>query len=281
MSIKRRALSVLAGLMPGLWERRVRNPIFIIGCARSGTTILANLIGQHRDVINWSELNDLWDPNGFPWHRSSGETPPIWIDPVAYTARWWRDTEPRQREIRALFGAYQTLNGKPVIVNKTPLNTFRIPYLLQIFPAARFIHIIRDGRAVVNSYTRKQQYKMQTNPAAFDAAGLSSETGPLSETLAIFWQTNIDEVDRQDAALKLSEQGMLLTCTYEALCANPREELAAVARYMGVDPARFDPAVYEVPLRNQNHKWRESFTDAEAARLTELMEPALSNKGYA
>ena len=237
--LTRRTLLLLAAkTLPQYWAARLHNPVFIIGSARSGTTVLTELLSFHRDIADLSEANDVWDPTGYPWSESSRETPPLWIDPIAHTQRWWRDTEPRQQELRAIFGAYQTLLRKKVFLNKTPLNTFRIPYLLKIFPDARFIHIIRDGRATVHSYVVKQLKDINSHPEPYRQIDAAQSADKLALQLAWFWQENLKEVGRQDAAHKLTECGKLLEVTYEDLCADVHTTLNQICKFISINKAR-------------------------------------------
>ncbi len=280
MNPKRKGLAFLASCFPGFWGKQLNNPIFLIGCARSGTTLLSELLGSHPEVANWSELNDIWDPQGYPWHASTYETPPVWANPTAYTSRWWRDTEPRTEQLRALFGLYQWLRRRPYFLNKTPLNTFRIPYLLTMFPTARFIHLIRDGRAVVFSYTHKQLEKINAYPEPYQAIGLASSFDELAHRLAKFWKANLAEVEQQDAKLGLSKRSLLLEVTYEDLCADTVTVLDRICDYLGLAPGQLSLAARQMALENQNYKWQRGFPAELAASLTEAMEPMLSQKGY-
>jgi len=54
--------------------------------------------------------------------------------------------------VSLLFGAWARREGKPRWGDKTPLNLTEMPTLLQIFPEAKIIHIVRDGRDVALSW---------------------------------------------------------------------------------------------------------------------------------
>jgi hypothetical protein len=280
MDVKKAGLEMVIGVSPEFWARRLRNPVFIIGCARSGTTLLSDLFRYHRDIANLSEANHIWDPRGYPWDESTGETAPIWIDPVGYTARWWRDMQDHQREIRARFGAYQWVLRKPVFVNKTPLNTFRLPHLFQMFPEAKLIHVVRDGRAVVQSYTARMEKDIQRKPEPYRRLGLDFSREALALQLAWFWQANLDEVSLQDEKLGLMSSGKMMEITYEALCADVQGTLAHLCPFMGLKAGRFRPEMRQMDVTAQNHKWREAFDADLIAQISERMQPALARWGY-
>ncbi|CAH8504625.1 unnamed protein product [Schistosoma turkestanicum] len=45
----------------------------------------------------------------------------------------------------------------PVLCNEDPLSFIHLKYLAQIFPEAKFIHMVRDGRAVINSLVKRNE----------------------------------------------------------------------------------------------------------------------------
>jgi sulfotransferase family protein len=139
-------------------------PIVIYGAARSGTTYLVQILNQHPDVyvtdeawvFAWADeaLRQLGDedrttprdhdePGGtrigdrraFIEHarQSLGPTIRDFYRRLAPAARWWGDKHPHYAD-----PSYLTL-----------LDSIR-----QLFPATRFVHLIRDGRDVVTSGLR-------------------------------------------------------------------------------------------------------------------------------
>lgn len=280
--LNRKAISLeIARHLPNYFAGKLCNPIFIIGCARSGTSLLTRLISSHKDVANWSEANDIWDPLGYPWRDSDLKTPPIEFDPVAFTSRWWNDTQSRQREIRSIFGAYQWLSRRSVFLNKSPLNTFRIPYLLRIFPTALFIHLVRDGRSVAYSYATKQFETMQAYPMSYRSVGLNYSFDDLAVRLASFWKEHLEEVAKQDELMDLSRNGKLIELTYENLVDDTPAALNRIYQFVGLDPSRFDLMTSHEKIENRNFKWREGLDHRVETRMVNAMEPMLSSKGYA
>lgn len=117
---------------------RLVKPIIVVGAARSGTSLVAGqLLKQHQDVAYWTE----------PVH--------IWRFGHAYRSHdvlSAQDVTPRIREfIRKSFTDFLEKSGKRRFMEKTPSNCFRLPFISEIFPDAKFIHIVRDGRAVALS----------------------------------------------------------------------------------------------------------------------------------
>ena len=70
---------------------------------------------------------------------------------------------------RRLFEEKLVDSGKPRLLEKTPQNCLRVPFLHAVFPDAKFIHIIRDG---VESSLSIAKY-WQTNTKGFGGVRLS------------------------------------------------------------------------------------------------------------
>jgi hypothetical protein len=267
-------------MAPAYWSARLQNPLFVVGVARSGTTLVNDILAFHRDIAVLSEANDIWDPYGYPWNASNHTFPPDWVDSKAYVERWWQEAQPRQQEIRAVFGAYQVIRRKRYFLNKSPMNTNRIAYLLEIFPDARFIHIIRDGRAVVRSFMQKILPKIQASPESYKAYGVNPSNAEVALKLAEFWSSSLIDVQQADQDFGLSKSGRLFKLTYENLCADMRGTIRALCDAIGLDFNRFDEKVWQTPVANQNHKWRGAYSDELLSKLLQQMQPHLQDYGY-
>lgn len=275
MNYKHMAIAAIARLAPNFWARRICNPIFIIGTARSGTTLLVDLIGTHPEILNWSEANNVWDPTG---HPTPPGTAPVWVDPYAYNERWWHHTQEHGRitMIPATFAVAQTLQFKPYFVNKSPYNTFRIPRIMQMFPSARFIHIVRHGLAVVSSHLNKASNFVAEMPHTFAGDDTLYDFETTALCFARLWRLSLEEVEQQDAQLQLTERGLIHHLTYEDLCANTTATLAAVQQFIGLK----QPIPITQEIDNRNDKWRGSFAPELVGKLVDEMNPAFSARGY-
>lgn len=125
----------------------IKKPIFIVGAGHSGTSIVCQAISKNPSITVWHENNKTW----------------IWGNVFRKNHVLNKeDLTPKiKQHIRMKFDNYLRKSKKERICDKTPKNCLRIPFILSIFPDAKIIHIIRDGRAVVastNSQVNKKSY---------------------------------------------------------------------------------------------------------------------------
>lgn len=131
-------------------KAKVKKPVFIVGCGRSGTTILGRLVGRHRSVVYLNEPHSVWflDPTTDIWTADAPQRQgQLYLDAG--------DVQPtRAALIRRAFYFHLLRKRRRQLVEKTPINSFRIGYLSELFPDARFIHLIRSGAEVARSIAR-------------------------------------------------------------------------------------------------------------------------------
>lgn len=119
-----------------------RRLVLIVGATRSGTTILSRLLADawgwervHEPRIVWRLGNDGRSDLLRPNHL----TPAL----VASIRKGILEEAPRERR------------DTDVVIEKTPSNALRLPFVHEIFPDALVIHIVRDARAAVPSIVRR------------------------------------------------------------------------------------------------------------------------------
>lgn len=119
-----------------------KNLSIIIASPRSGTTILGKVLSLHADIAYWREPYFIWD-------YKLANLPDD--DRTALMA-----TDEVKRSVRHEFELFGTSQMASVIVEKTPRNSFKIPFIHEIFPNAKWIHLHRDGRDVANSILQQR-----------------------------------------------------------------------------------------------------------------------------
>jgi hypothetical protein len=256
-------------------------PIFIIGCARSGTSILKRMLACHEAIAAFpSEANHLWHPTAYPWVESNHEKPPLWSDPASFTklslADWSHGHGDR---LRREFAIYQRLQKKPVFLNKSAMIAFMLPEVLELFPDARFIHIVRDGRAVALSYARKIHGKMTDNEEIHRSHDLWCTYDELLQQMARLWDAHLNEIDRVVQAEGWVEKGIYLECQYEDFCRRPRPLIGEILDFLDL-PTEGMQFRDGLEVRDMNFKFQTELPAETLQSLTETMSPVLLRKGY-
>jgi hypothetical protein len=132
---------------------------FIVGSPRSGTTLLGDILDKHPKISQWYEPYFVWDK----FFRNA-----------SHDERTQEDaTYQVSQQIYNDFLRYKKKTKSSIIVDKSPRNSLKIPFILKIFPQAYFIHILRDGRDVTLSIhkewiRRKRIIHRNNNTYEFD-----------------------------------------------------------------------------------------------------------------
>jgi hypothetical protein len=138
-------------------SQTVANPVFVIGSPRSGTAILSWSLAQHSCFWTSGESYVLWELFG----NSRGAKG---LDMIFQTARvladgsWITLQRVERSELLAYLGLgvnamFTSRSGGRRWIDHTPVQTMMIDTLGQMFPDACFLHMLRDGRCVVESMT--------------------------------------------------------------------------------------------------------------------------------
>jgi hypothetical protein len=152
--------------------------VFLVSAGRSGSSLVQELLARHPDVGFVSNLEDRlpWLPSGAgrwnnalyrrvppamtrkgrlryapseAWRALGVQVSPMLVRPVRDLQA--SDAMPWVTErFRRFFLDRARVQGKPVFIHKFT-GWPRTGFVSAVFPDARFIHVVRDGRAVVAS----------------------------------------------------------------------------------------------------------------------------------
>jgi hypothetical protein len=122
-------------------------PVFVVGCPRSGTTLLRKLLDGHPDLSSGPEthfLVKLMEIEQNWWSQLSlyGLTQEEWRSHVTDFFSWVHE----QRALR---------NGKSRWIDKTPGYALILDFIDELYPDCQVIHIVRDPHDVIDSWRRR------------------------------------------------------------------------------------------------------------------------------
>ncbi len=230
-------------------------PGFIVGCGRSGTTILGEILQTHPEICYLVEPYHYWAAID---RRTDVTNLYYEVEGMFFMDARHASDRARVRFNRLIHGA-RARSGRPIVIEKTPHNVCRVGYLEALAPGARYLNLVRNGVDVARSIDRIASasfYKIAGKPnynqwwgtheakwaaLARDGAAagyFAEEVGPLethAQKGAYEWLVSLAEADRWRIRL-----GPRMTeITYPGLTSKPQETLAAICKHFGIAP---DPA---------------------------------------
>jgi hypothetical protein len=277
--------------------------VFIIGAARSGTKFLREILGESAGVrIVPFDVNYVWRRGNSEYSHdvlpASFATPDI--------RRYVYCTLHGMAEPKGLHDAF--------IVEKTVSNTLRVPFLDALFPKARYVHLIRDGRDVAESAARmweaKPDYQYLIRKLRYFPIsnlryavwylrgilgrivtkksgamiwgprypGIETDVVQLS-TLEVATRQWVHSVDMARAGLESIPKSRKMVICYEDLVQH-EEVLDSLANFLGISDIEYlREAYHRAVRRDTGGKWR--YLNQEEQRLMlNIAEPTLRTLGY-
>lgn len=122
--------------------------VFLLGFARSGTTLVEEILACHPDVTTTQEKDALVEAVANLFTNDAGFDRLMALSGgglARYRRSYWRALES--------FGIHAK---ERCLVDKQPYNTLRLPLLAKLFPRAKIVFCMRDPRDVVLSCFRRR-----------------------------------------------------------------------------------------------------------------------------
>jgi hypothetical protein len=216
---------------------KTAGPIFVVGFQRSGTTLLRAMLDEHPEIALTNDgqfiprfwhIRDRYVVEGrVDARRLVADvmlTPRVaeWELPedlVAARIEELGDDPTFSDAIAVVFRVWADMKGKAVWGDKTPGNVLRIELLGSLFPQARFLHVIRDGRDATVSCLR--------NGVVVDTVARGAD----------LWSHRVGRGRRAGRALGPARY---MEVRYDDLVADPAATLTGVCGFLGLE---FDDAM--------------------------------------
>ena len=283
-------------------------PVFVIGCGRSGTTLVFRALAEHPDfawISNWSNrfgdaapwlsLAALRHAPGVRALGASGVRPRpvegyrLWTDCFPGFNRPARDLVARDcsdacaEHMRARVARHLAVQRRARFIAKYT-GWSRIEFMDRAFPGARFVHVVRDGRAVAASLLEVGFWEGWRGPEQW-------RWGPLTEADDQVWNAH----DRSFAVLAGLQWKLLVNnvraagaavgeryreVRYEDFVRDPLGSVDGLRHWCGLrTDARLADRVTALDVRDVGQKWRRLDVE-EQERLSEVLGPDLRSLGY-
>lgn len=286
------------------------SPIFVVGNSRSGTTLMGRILGNHPEIFTFEELHffeELWDPNS----NSDDFTFEEGVQLVSRLLNIQRNgylnqkkTEDFEEEAQKiltdcsdnispslvfkLFLNYEVkLHKKNLPCEQTPLNVLYIGNILQLYPNARIINMVREPRDVLLSQKKRwQRTFLANNVKKKEAIRYWINYHPI--TISKLWNTNIQ------AAETFNNDERVYFVKFEELLSNPEKIMKQVFLFINLN---FEQSFLDVPQigsstdidqsqkrgidQNKSQKWLQGGLTNTEIFLCEKINHNLMNKyGY-
>ena len=258
----------------------LEKPVFILGCPRSGTTFLGEVLAALPSATYYFE-------------------PPA----MKYYTRLIREklVSPKQakrfyqRGCRALLLAAPG-QGKRLI-EKNPNHTWVAHTLLDAFPDAQFIIISRDGRDIALSLSQKPWHLAKSETSGRREPGgylygpqphfyiepnrrqEFAETSDFHRCVWI-WRQHAEEIERLRSSLPKSCQHHL---DYEDLVSDPEAAMRGILNFIGENDRNSFESVMKIAKtghRSSVGRWKKHFSESDLKIFEQEAGPLLSSLGY-
>lgn len=279
----------------------MKQPIFIVGANRSGTTLLRLLLNAHSEIAIPDEINyfygfdtlessyENWETPSFPENSYSTfvdrflednrSTVPD-LDLEAVRAEILEGPPSLRRPYRILLERWAEHQGASRWGEKTPGNIYHSNILIDMFPDAKFIHLVRDPRAGVASMKRVSFFlddapfnalyrrKIMTHGRAWFFRSV-----PTSQRIEL----------RYEDLVTASEDTLQKLCTFLEVAYEPsmlRFHVDAEAYMLDEAASSYNEAATQPISEEKVDEWRSHLTDEEIAVVETVCRDHMEEFGY-
>jgi omega-hydroxy-beta-dihydromenaquinone-9 sulfotransferase len=286
-----------------------KGPIIIVGAGRTGTTVFHHMLSEHPHLawlpgrissrfpekltlgrlvmkgLDYPLLGELLKRRIRP-----GESYPFWEHHCKGFSAPYRDllaadvTDKARSHLPRTMAKILTEKRNRLLLKITGWP--RIGFLSEIFEDARYIHVMRDGRAVANSMLNVYFWQGWKGPQNWGWGELSpaqeDEWNEHDQSFvalaAIQWKILMDAMEK---AKKTVSSEKFLEIRYEDLCADPLGQFQKVTQFCELEwTDGFERRLGKYQPRNSNYKFKYDLTPKQQRDLEEVLGNYLTRYGY-
>jgi hypothetical protein len=190
-----------------------------------------------------------------------------------------------KKQVRAAFEPMLTSKRHRLLIKITGWP--RVGFLNEIFEDAKFIHVLRDGRAVASSLLHVNFWRGWYGPQGWRAGLLSPEDQATWEAsdrsfvalAGLEWRIQLRAMEAARRALP--DPTRFLEIKYETFCDQPLDTSRRVLEFAELQCSpQFERDVAATPIKNTSHRWRDGLTAAQQHLLDDLLRDDLVRYGY-
>ena len=255
-------------------------PFFIVGSGRSGTTLVQTLLDSHPHIAippeshifyRFAEILHCYRDLGQPQNLTSlvrdilnDKKIKPWglnITPDEFCSLLEENSF--RGILSLLFGLYASKHGKIRWGEKTPRHVLYLNEIKQVFPEAKIIHLVRDGRDVACSY-----YRVYFGPKRIDK---------IAETWCQY-------LNAADGFKRKSRPEDFLEIKYEEIVEDPNRMIKTICDFLGDSSFEVNGKVPDTPTKSfylNKKEWHYSLNEAITKNKVGLFKSNLSRREIA
>jgi hypothetical protein len=295
-------------------QQTLADTAFLLGAGRSGTTLLYKLLCLHPKVAYVSnyEKKLSWLPDGLvsgtfanraaikrkawfdrgnayfvsrPWVKRLVPTP---VEgefayaacgvPLVPEADYLPDSATRDC-LSNRFEKIRVRSRADVLVSKRTANNRRVPTLRAIFPNAKYVHLIRDGRDVAHSLSQVEWW--DDHVLWWDGRTAKDAEASGCDRLLLCASNWVHEIAALTSGMANLPEGQVLEIRYEDLLDDPEGQLTTILNFLGIPVTEtYLTLVRSLQLSHRPPAWSNVWSHKQLTSVLEVEQTTLRQLGY-
>ena len=239
----------------------VNTPIFVVAPVRSGSTLLHLMLGSHPEITNPGECDFIFDLVDDAGNYPDMKEYRNWLSlNRIFNAKQLKTDETLSYPDLMQFYLQQLIGTKALLTLNVHRNFHRIPGL---FPAAKYIHLLRDPRDVARS-----------------CIGMGW-AGHVYYGVDIW----IDAERSWDQLKSTLDSSQYMEVRYEELIESTERTLTAICEFLGIDYSAHmmdyaEQSTYDLPNQRLTYQWKTKYSERELCLVEGKVGDMLIDRGY-